>query len=205
MIKELERFPKFTITNIANKKDCIGVFDCDLIVKDNNLGYLIGGLNEAYKGRFYDLNRDIRKARFVPKNANDLSQLVVDTKYAYFDCYWGEIAELILDDTKQWNSVKYEPKDAIVYKTDKGNIMGKIGQKKLFETEDEGTFIKNGWDHEHCAICTEKIGWGGQSYGYVDNSDKWVCEKCFIELVKTRSLSYIEDETILTQIRCLNK
>ena len=207
MIRELERFPKFTITSIRDKQDCFGVFNCDLIIEDNNIGYLIGGLNEAYEGRFYDLNRNISRARFVPKDINDLLHLEVNAQYAYFEGYWGAIAELILDSKKKWEKVKFEAKDSAVYKTDGWNVMGKIGQGKPFETQGEGKVIKGGWDHEHCDICTESIDINDIGYvsGNEAKTEKWVCEKCYSDLILPKSLSYIDDEMILTQILGLEK
>lgn len=48
------------------------------------------------------------------------------------------------------------------------------------------TFLPHGsWDHEHCALCWEKISQyeGDQHEGYVTADGlRWVCEDCFLEL-----------------------
>lgn len=53
--------------------------------------------------------------------------------------------------------------------------------------------VAGGWDHEHCEICQKKIGCGGDSFGYLNPPDAWVCEKCYTSFVASRSLAFIGD------------
>jgi hypothetical protein len=46
-------------------------------------------------------------------------------------------------------------------------------------------------DHEHCAICSEKVGVGGQPEGYVNAQEVWVCEQCYTKFVEPGSLDFI--------------
>lgn len=52
--------------------------------------------------------------------------------------------------------------------------------------------VKAGWDHEHCAICWETLGPGGQPEGYVISQRIWVCERCYVNFVERRSLDFIQ-------------
>jgi hypothetical protein len=51
--------------------------------------------------------------------------------------------------------------------------------------------VESGWDHEHCAICWETLGPGGQAEGYVSGQRTWVCERCYLNFVERRSLDFI--------------
>ena len=36
------------------------------------------------------------------------------------------------------------------------------------------------WDHEHCELCGEKIGWGGLPGGYAAADEyRWLCPVCW--------------------------
>jgi hypothetical protein len=51
--------------------------------------------------------------------------------------------------------------------------------------------VKAGWDHEHCAICWQTLGLGGQPEAYVSDHGTWVCEQCYVNFVERRSLDFI--------------
>ena len=57
-------------------------------------------------------------------------------------------------------------------------------QKKLWRT---------GEDHEHCAICWQEISPynDGDNYGYRDRFKVWVCEACYSQYIKPKSLDFI--------------
>jgi hypothetical protein len=54
-----------------------------------------------------------------------------------------------------------------------------------------GELIPGGWDHEHCSICWETIGGGGQVAGFVSGEDDWVCGECHRHFVAPRSLAFV--------------
>ncbi len=51
--------------------------------------------------------------------------------------------------------------------------------------------VPGGWDHEHCFVCNEKIGAGGHTGGYVDQSSDWVCEDCYRNVIEPRSIDFV--------------
>jgi hypothetical protein len=46
-------------------------------------------------------------------------------------------------------------------------------------------------DHDHCAICSQTLGLGGQPDGYMSKNDIWVCCRCYEEFICKRSLEFI--------------
>lgn len=46
-------------------------------------------------------------------------------------------------------------------------------------------------DHDHCAICCQTIGEGGQAEGYLSHDETWICCGCYESYVKPRSLNFI--------------
>jgi hypothetical protein len=55
----------------------------------------------------------------------------------------------------------------------------------------DGVRVPAGWDHEHCSICWEKIGAGGQTVGYVDQSNEWVCQACHKNFIEPGSIGFV--------------
>lgn len=52
---------------------------------------------------------------------------------------------------------------------------------------------KERWDHEHCAICWQKIAVYAQPFGFQDQEHAWVCEECYRCYVEPRSFDFLED------------
>lgn len=48
-----------------------------------------------------------------------------------------------------------------------------------------------GSDHNHCAICWETLGQGGQQDGYISQDTTWICSRCYQSYVQPRSLKFI--------------
>ena len=53
-----------------------------------------------------------------------------------------------------------------------------------------GEVVPGGWEHEHCAICWQKIGFGGEPRGFFSLPESWVCEGCYGSFVVPRSLAF---------------
>jgi hypothetical protein len=144
---------------------------------------------------------------FAPEDADDLNLISAQPKWEVLDGYWGERAGIVLDQTRRWDKARFEPRDAIQFRGPSG-----IWLKPASGTDDDspklarafpgetasaaadasGTeVIKAGWDHEHCAICWETLGPGGQAEGYVSAEQTWVCERCYVDFVERRSLDFI--------------
>jgi len=52
----------------------------------------------------------------------------------------------------------------------------------------------DGPDHDHCAICWQKLGTEGSPEGYVDQDSTWICITCYDKFVVPRSLDFIPVE-----------
>jgi|SRR5579864_3993539 len=46
-------------------------------------------------------------------------------------------------------------------------------------------------DHNHCAICWQTLGQGGQPDGYRSEDATWICSRCYEFFVQSRSLNFI--------------
>ena len=46
-------------------------------------------------------------------------------------------------------------------------------------------------DHDHCAICWETLGQGGQPDGHASEDATWICCRCYESFVQRRSLEFI--------------
>jgi len=205
--KELERFPKFKIIKIDNMS-CYGKFNCDLIYDDGDVGYLINR-NKFYEGKFFDLNRNSKQGRFVPIEDSVVGKIRIGEKYFYFDSYWGERTVLVLDNNKQWHKKIFNAKDKIIFKSAGSIIVVPTGQEPPFSIRGKGKIVKNAWDHEHCAICWETISDKTEKNksGYItiskNKQEEWICDNCYNSFVITKSLAFIDDDIIRTQIKRL--
>ena len=204
MHPELERLPHFRILSLQDKDspEYDGVFDSGLRLEDGWHGYLVSDDDATVLGRFYDYDGLKKTAVFKPRIPVDGSPLEIGMSYTYIDGYWGERVALVLDRSKQWNRTRFVPQDAVDYRYGDQRIRGRVGQAPTFPVDDAGTTIKGGWDHEHCDICSEKIGRYGQPYGYASGTSQWVCTKCYSDYVKPVRISFI-DELAIAQIRAL--
>jgi len=138
--------------------------------------------------RFYALDLRARRGWFEVQEG-DPDQLSEGTTYACLDGYWGERAALVLDRSRVWQRERFEPRDSIRIAAGQGGwarmrVPGEQPPK-------DGDVVLGGWDHEHCLICSQKIGSHGDEYGYRDQHDGWACEPCYGAYVEPRRLDFI--------------
>lgn len=124
---------------------------------------------------------------FVPDRGEDVERIEGQRVWAILDGYWGERAELVVDPKRQWRRARFKPRDAVEFSGPTGTWTRQASEAE----RSGGNVVKGGWDHEHCAICSTKIGNDGDTEGYVDGSDTWVCERCFGDYVAHKSLDFI--------------
>ena len=144
---------------------------------------------------------------FVPEDPDHLKALVAQPEWEVLDGYWGERAELVLDQTRRWDRARFQPTDAIRIQGPSGVWLrpatGTAGastpRARAFpgDTASAGgdttgaEMVAAGWDHEHCAICWETLGPDGQPEGYVSSERTWICLRCYVDFVEQRSLGFI--------------
>lgn len=94
--------------------------------------------------------------------------------------------------TQNWSFEKWEPKPAIRDKS--GSTSKYVGQKYNSE---EWDFLEKGWNHDHCEICSIRLSeseYAIEQFGYVNESEDWICHECFGKLIKE---NFKENEFVL--------
>jgi len=201
MMQELQRLPQFIITKIESEDSIqfIGVFDSVLRLGEGWMGFLVGPDDSFIEGKFFSFDADTRTAVFRPKNSRQIELLKPGETYAYIDYYWGERVALVLDRSRHWSRETFTPKDAIEYTSGNMRMRGQVDKTSPFPAVEEGRRIEGGWEHEHCAICWEKIAGYAQPVGYTDKHGAWVCESCYSNYIKPRKPEFL-NEVAFSQI-----
>lgn len=135
---------------------------------------------------------------FVPDDRDAVTAILAQPHWEVLDSYWGERAELVLDETREWSRASFEPRAAVQFSSPGGRIRGALDLATLRALSgpsrpEDLEVVPDGWDHEHCELCWEKIGLGGQAQGYVSRNANWVCASCYTAFIEPRSLSFIPE------------
>ncbi len=179
-----KRLPEFAVEEVEGLH-VAGTFEMSKWVSDGDGVMLLVG-ERLVEGQFDGVDTQARRARITFNEPADLAQLCVDARYSFVDVYWGDKAALVLDRSKEWRLVEFQPVDAIERVAGDGRILAKA-------TSDDASasVVEGGWDHEHCDICYEKIGAAGLPKGWTSASDEWLCEVCYEAYLEPRSLGFI--------------
>ena len=177
--------PRYSVVEV--RPDCCwGHFDPSPWVGENWIAGLYLGNGRFLWGRFRLVDTKARSCSFFPKNTAELTTISL-TGYPFMDGYWGERAELVLDESRRWMHAKFEATDMIAFRAADGTSMA---TRSSPEAPQGGKLVAGGWDHEHCFICQKKIGRGGEPTGYFSAPDEWVCESCYHSFVVPQSLAF---------------
>jgi hypothetical protein len=177
--------PQVTITAISAGR-CQCRVEPSKWIGENRITCLWLGRDKFLWGRFHDVDKSEQTCVFAPDKPEQAGRLLAEKTYPYLDGYWGERAEIALDEKRNWHKVRFEASDAIEFITPNGRLV-----RKAIATDTGGRLIPSGWDHDHCAILSEKIGRGGLPKGFNSEPDAWVCERCYVDFVKPKSLAFI--------------
>lgn len=186
---ELNESPRLTITAIRGGQST-GSFDPSPGMGENWIGCVIASQERFIWGRFHHIDTVANTCVFRPDDVAHLPHLEVGCVYRYLDGHWGKRAELVLDRERRWHRARFEARDAIQFKL-AGD--GLATTEATEENRSRGKIVKEGWYHEHCAICWEKLGHGGQAEGFLSPPKTWVCEACYVGFVEPRSLGFIRE------------
>ena len=164
-------------------------------VGDRWLGFLMAE-GRLVAGRWYQRG-DLWE--FGPDHVDDLATITARPEWDVLEGYWGEGAELVLDQARRWTKERVQPRDAIRVQGPGGVWLRPVtdsddSRARLFPGDEKGPHgdgsradvIGAGWDHEHCAICWQTLGPGGQADGYVSDRRVWECERCYLNFVERR-------------------
>jgi hypothetical protein len=181
--------PRFQILAILTDR-CPGRFDPSSWVGENWITGLYLGGGRFLWGRFRDVDAAARTCSFSPEHLAELSMLRPTESYPFMDGYWGERAELVLDESRSWQRAVFEASDMVLFPGPGGTSMG---ARSSPDEPAGGKVTPGGWDHEHCEICNTKIGCGGEPEGFFSPPDAWVCQECYNSFVVPRSLAFAHE------------
>ena len=141
-------------------------------------------------------------ARIVVDGAGLPPEFRPGASFPYFYGYFEpRVLDMILDTSRRWVRVKYEPTDSIRIVADEGALYG--------EFEAGGPIpsgfhilarIPRGWSKENCEFCQERIGAAGQPFGYrdprdvaagVNSSGPWLCERDYEQFASRHDLGFL--------------
>jgi hypothetical protein len=140
-------------------------------------------------GKWRDGGQSGGSASIRLDNPTDAGGLRAGMAYPFIDSYWGDRAELVLDSSTSWLRSVFAPVDAVSVTHPGGSLITKVGPDDV-----SGQILAGAWDHEHCEVCYQKIGTGGQAAGWANSEKKWVCESCYVAYVAARSLEFVNVE-----------
>jgi hypothetical protein len=178
--------PKFTVT-AAGTDFYVGRFDSSPWVKEDGIAGVYDQGPRFVWGRFRQVNSGDSTCSFYPDEAGGSCPLQPGTSYPYIDGYWGERAELVLDQSRTWTETAFAPSDMVLFYPDQG---GRLGTRSSPNAPAGGDVVPGGWDHEHCAICWRTIGCGGEPRGYFGDPDTWICGECYAKHVRAQSIAF---------------
>jgi len=192
--------PRLTIEAVEDRR-CHAAFEPSSMIGERWIGCLHADDRFVW-GRFVDVDAERRRCAFLLDDPT--VTLVTGTSYPYFDGYWGERAELVLDARRSWEPRRFAPQDAVEFRTDSGRVLqstSKPNAERLYRRESsegasEGArVVPGGWDHEHCAVCWETIG-TATSEAFFSEPSEWVCAACYARFIVPRSLDFINPEAL---------
>ena len=152
-------------------------------------GIYLGGGRFLW-GRFREVDAGARTCVFCQDDTAGPEALGVGESYPFMGGYWGERAELVLDEGRSWHRAEFRPGDMVRYPAEGG---GQWATRSSAQAPAGGEVVPGGWDHEHCEICRQTIGAGGEPVGFVSPPDSWVCEACYRDFVVPRSLAFAKE------------
>lgn len=140
------------------------------------LGDLVRGGSEGFAAEFQSVDGPIR-------------ELEPGVSCAWIDFSWNaRDVTKILDHSHRWDQVTFEPTDAVASFKGTWHVL-----RKRDAGEDAENIVKAGWDHEHCELCGRRIGVGGETAGFVDDDEYWLCERCYVKYAKPHDLAFLID------------
>ena len=102
------------------------------------------------------------------------------------EAWWTPWQEAIVEDrSRRWELQRFQPSDAILFPDATGAVMRqKIPDES---TPPKSQLVSGGWEHEHCALCWQKISEqrSDEGAGYSDGRD-WLCTTCYEKFVVPR-------------------
>jgi hypothetical protein len=114
----------------------------------------------------------------------DTWPLVISGTYIFRQWWSPDQLALAQDTARQWEKQRFVPLDAAEV-----SLEGGVRLLRPLKSEDAnytGAIVRAGWDHEHCALCWQRISAyeGDQAIGYSSEGD-WICETCYQRYIES--------------------
>ena len=142
-------------------------------------------------GILTELDPDAATAVLNVGTANMHPAIIVGATFPVCDSYWAGKLDLVLNDDIYWTRTRFVAPDAFVEPSEvSGWRKWRIATPDDKERTD-GRIVPRGWDHEHCELCWQEIGSGGEADGYVSGSNQWVCVRCYDRFIGPRDMRFV--------------
>ena len=144
-----------------------------------------------WPGELVECNRDSREALFTAPLWVLRDRISVGSTVPWLPDGWQYFhVNLVTAPTSAWNRRDFVASDAQHFRVGNAHGWAKAGAK--LEPDHELTHVEpGGWDHEHCEICSARIGSGGMTEGYVNESDAWLCGTCYEQYARAHDLAFM--------------
>ena len=116
------------------------------------------------------------------------AELRPGASYPWVDQYW-QAYHIDMVQAGQWEHRKFLATSAHFFRLNGVRGWQPIGAALPTDAEDLGVRL-GAWDHEHCEICRKSIGASGDSHGFVDPLEHWLCEACHHRYAAPRDVSF---------------
>lgn len=202
----LDDLVQFTIKDIeVGDSDAVlmGLFDRFEGVRVGR-AWLYRANDASMEGEVISLDPTSSTARMVVSRIGLPNELRPGVSLPYFHGYYEpRTVDIVLDPTREWVRVRFEPTDSI-------RVVRDSPDGRLFGEVEVGTPIPpgfsllervaKGWSKESCEICQATIGPEGQPSGYRDardavaglnSSGPWFCERDYSKFVSRHDLGFL--------------
>jgi hypothetical protein len=183
----MARLPTFRPTAVSND-GVLGAYSPSTLIGEGWIACLVGSGGPFVWGRFRSVDPAAKTAVFTPNKVEPIEVIEREKTYSYLDSYWGKRAELVLDRSNSWRRLQFQPRDSMDFDQPGGRLSTAVSGEVS-----GGRIVPGGWDHEHCELCSTTISVSAQAFGFVNQAELWICEKCHDDYVATRSLDFIPE------------
>ena len=109
-----------------------------------------------------------------------------EEKFYLLEDWWSDSQmELVKDSSRIWIRNQFKASVGFWILRDGNKILGKVSQHE--ELPPDAIIDNTAWDHEHCALCWDKISENenDQHEGYTDG-DEWICTPCYNKYIASQ-------------------
>lgn len=192
MITPLDDLPQFKILDTSKFLRGTNLFGALTRVPELGNGAIrLYVPNESFWGTMDGISRESKTATLWTSDWKPDGPVQIGTSWPVIDACWRlEFIDAILNPEHPWKRVKFIPRDAQHFE-ESGRRGWAPAAQPLSENATPLHIELGGWDHEHCEICMQTIGHGGDAFGYVDDEDQWLCEGCYTKHADSHDLSFV--------------